>query len=154
MAHFSISGARHLSKFWARTGAISGKEDTTLEDVLNSWNYFSALFCSAFWFAFTGFYTFFVTSLCQFFQIYQLLVGHFVCSDCCDFSNKEIHSWDNGDPKLRFIVSRTVGNIIAAKPLFSINGYLFPLVSAIYITKSQRSQSVAELFISRLCIGE
>lgn len=30
------SGARHLSKFWARTGAISGKEDITLEDVLNS----------------------------------------------------------------------------------------------------------------------
>ncbi|OCL01803.1 cysteine synthase, partial [Glonium stellatum] len=30
------SGARHLSKFWAQTGAISGKEDVTLEDVLNS----------------------------------------------------------------------------------------------------------------------
>ena len=49
---------------------------------------------------------------------------------------------------------RTAGNIIAAKPLFSVNGYLFPLVSAIYTTESQRSQSVTELFISRLSIGE
>jgi hypothetical protein len=44
---------------------------------------------------------------------------------------------------------RSVGNIIAAKPLFSVNGYLFPLVSAIYTTKSRRSQSVGELFIYR-----
>jgi hypothetical protein len=49
---------------------------------------------------------------------------------------------------------RTVRNIIAAKPLFSVNGYLFPLVSAIYTTESQRSQSVTELFISRLSIGK
>ena len=49
---------------------------------------------------------------------------------------------------------RTVGNIIATKPLFSVNGYLFPLVSAIYITNSQRSQSVTELFISRSFMGE
>lgn len=37
-------------------------------------------------------YIFFCNTTLLIFRIYQIVVGRFVYSDCCGFSNKEIHS--------------------------------------------------------------
>jgi len=41
-----------------------------------------------------------------------------------------------------------IGNIIATKPLFSVNGYLFPLVSTIYTTKPAFSIRYKAIYLS------